>query len=1117
MQQEGAFLQDIVITKLSLPPIEKDIVARPRLLQLATEITSRKLTLLTAPAGYGKTVLMVQLVKAILKPSTWCQLDSYDNDFMVFIKYLITGIRITYPDFGKEAVKLTELGEANTQQRLLVASIINDLAAFAPNGLVIVLDDFHVITEPTIYDFIQEILSYLPGGIHFMIASRSIMPFPVDRLKLTGDLLAIEADSLRFRPEEVATFFAQKDQAIPEKTAETLTSNIFGWPVALRLMKNPCPEETQTLSYDDHQAIYDYLATAIYTKLPKPVQSFLVATSILDVFTAEFCNTLLERTDADQILHYLENQQLFLISLIGTVKSFRYHDLFRDFLQAKLSVERKKLLYKAAEITYQTGNPVQSCEYLLKAGVTDAHIPVLVEAGRKALECGQWKTVARWLKGLTGEQIQANSWLSYFQAQVELYQNRPEQAERWAKISAALFIAGRDHLGLLEANILKAKLLRCYGRYQQSFELLQQVASEIPLEQLRNRVDLYMEMYVVSCLTGRLKEGEAILTQGLELITPWKDGYIESHFYEGLGTINYMLGNYPKALQMYKHGAEASPDRRLPSYYAQDNVGSIYGDWGELDQALGYGNRNVEIKEKLNLYETLPSAYYYLAGIHVDRGEFDLAENLYRKAIMMVKANNNDRFAHSTILVFLARCLSLQGKLTEGLKLVEEALQEAEAQSGLAWAISREIGSLVLISAGEIEKAEKMLLEAITALKEMGFQKSVCDCGAALATIYCLKKDLEKAEQYTRESLGIASRLNLIQMFVTQYGLMQPVLRMGLEKDIEVTFIQRVLARLGDRSLPFLAALAVNPEPAIRLRTILPLTEIGTSRAKAIMKDLIHDPNPEVFEIANRLSKTGDSPVSSSGALISTCDRPVMELMMLGNFRVFINSAEISPMSWRAVKVRDLLAYLTHRTEPVSTPQILDDLWPQFDREKAAANFHTTLYQLRYRLRQACDANLVFYGGQRYFVKPDSFISDRHRYEKLIVSALKKDLSPETVANLEQALGMYQGDYLADLDYEWVIPLQEHLKRLCLEARIALSRHYLENNGFNLAIGHLRSAQALNPLHEEIYCLLMTANAGKGDRQAVMEEYEQLKTVLKKELGLEPSKSSTELYYRLYK
>ncbi|HYH02983.1 MAG TPA: AAA family ATPase, partial [Bacillota bacterium] len=200
-------MAEIIITKLSIPRIAKNMTLRSRLLQLAPEITSKKLTLLTAPAGYGKTVLLVQLLEAISDPSVWYCLDSYDNDISIFIKYLITGIRKRYPNCGKKALHLIDSGEALTQKRLLLASLINDLASSSDAGLVIVFDNFQVITEPIIYNFLQEFMAYLPDHIHLIIASRTTLLFPVTRLRLTAELLTIGVDQLRFNPEEITLFF----------------------------------------------------------------------------------------------------------------------------------------------------------------------------------------------------------------------------------------------------------------------------------------------------------------------------------------------------------------------------------------------------------------------------------------------------------------------------------------------------------------------------------------------------------------------------------------------------------------------------------------------------------------------------------------------------------------------------------------------------------------------------------------------------------------------------------------------------------------------------------------------------------------------------------------------
>lgn len=1101
---------ELVTTKLSLPRIEKDIHPRPRLLQLGNEITDKRLILLTAPGGYGKTVLMVQLANTVLKPSVWYQLDSYDNDLVTFIKYLLTGIRRFYPDFGKEAFNLINFGEVNLHQQILVASVINDLVSFAKEGLFIILDDFHVITEPKVAQFVQELLSYLPQGIHLMIASRSPLPFSVDRYKVDGTILMIGVEQLRFREEEISSFFAQREQPITPKTAESLASATYGWPAALKLVKNPNHKEDQPLSYEDNQSIYDYLVAPIFNQLPKLVQSFLISTSLLDGFTPEFCNALLDRNDAEEVIEYLESQHFFLIPLTGTVKSYRYHDLLRIFLQNKIGTSRRDLLCRAAELIRESGNLIQSCEYLLRSGKTDEYLSFFVEAGRVALERGQWQTVARWL-GLAREQILTNSWLSYYQAEVELYQSHLDQAEGWVRNATSLFTGEGERVGFLVTRILEAKLLRCRGKYRECLELLDGVEPEIPPEEPRKRLEVYIEKYIACCLMGRLKECDALLIKALTMVKPWNDGHLESRLCEALGNINYMLGNYSKALQMYQQGTEASPDRVLPSYYAQDNISSIYQDWGQLDKALGYAKRNVEQKEKLNLTEALPSAYHQLAGIYMDRGELKVAEELYRKAVQMLKGNNSDHFALSTILVYLAWCMSMQGKLSEAINLVEEAYRESKEQSGLALAVCREVGALVLIRAGKLETAEQMLLEAAVSLEKIGFQKSLCHCYAYLTVINHIKGISAQAEHYAVQCLEIAARLDLVQLFITHFEQLKPVLRLGLEKGSNVTFVQHLMALLGERSLSILSILAVHKEPAVRLRTVIPLAEIGTLKTKALMKDLMNDGDHDVAETAKHLAGF-DNPSAIQSCVISDADNPLLEFKTLGQFRVFVDGVEINPESWRTVKVRDLMAYLIHNTEPVNTFQIIEDLWPQFDQKKAATNFHTTLYQLRQRLKQVGCDNPVEHGNRHYFIQPVSYRADYQRYENLVKAHLQIGVSKENAANLEEALKLYCGNYLADLDYEWVIPKQEYLKRLYFDACMALSDYYLELQEFNLAINHLQSVQANNPFNEDVYCRLMTAYAGKGDRAAVRKEFERLK----EELGLEPSGNTVAIYRRLY-
>jgi tetratricopeptide (TPR) repeat protein len=288
--------------------------------------------------------------------------------------------------------------------------------------------------------------------------------------------------------------------------------------------------------------------------------------------------------------------------------------------------------------------------------------------------------------------------------------------------------------GLTESRILKAKIMRRRGKYQESLELLDHVESAITGESMA-RIDLPLEKSILFYMTGALKEAELLLLKALNSMERLNDGYLSAHLLEGLGNINYVKGNYQKALQFYKKGATTSPDRVLPSYYSQDFIATIYQDWGESEQAFEYAKRNVAIKENLGLIESLPSAYIQLAGIYVDRGQFDQAEKYYRRAVDLGRDNNSESFYLALNLVFWARCLCLQNRLIEAKLKLEEALVEAGSEPSIALAVCRSVGSMVLYRFGHTVEAEELLLQGIKDLERMGFQKGLCGAYETIAAL----------------------------------------------------------------------------------------------------------------------------------------------------------------------------------------------------------------------------------------------------------------------------------------------------------------------------------------------------------------------------------------------
>jgi two-component SAPR family response regulator len=239
-----------------------------------------------------------------------------------------------------------------------------------------------------------------------------------------------------------------------------------------------------------------------------------------------------------------------------------------------------------------------------------------------------------------------------------------------------------------------------------------------------------------------------------------------------------------------------------------------------------------------------------------------------------------------------------------------------------------------------------------------------------------------------------------------------------------------------------------------------------------------------------------------------------LHIQDLGVLHIFIGKAEITV--WRTSKTRELLLFLAHQREPVTIERVLENLWPEIEHKKAATYFHSTLYRLRQALNTDCGKDIVINTGKRYQLQPGSFSCDHRRFEKLLALSLNSNLHEmEIFGYLEAAVALYRNDYLTDFDFPWVISEQEHLKHLHLEARLQLARHYLQKKEFIPAIEQLHVLLKLNPFHEEIHRLLMTAYAGLGNHLALNEQYQNLTLLLHDEMGLDPAPETKELFCQL--
>lgn len=1107
-------MSDILLSKLMPPQIKKGIIDRPRLLKLCAGMDERKLTLLTAPAGYGKTILMLQAANESGWPLVWYQLDAYDNDLVVFIRNLVAGIERKIPGFGSQVQHIIAGGSIENNLRLLVTVIVNELSQYTGNPLLLVFDDYHEIINPLTNLFLKDFLKYLPAHVHVMIASRTLPSINFARLKTGGEILMVDMKELSFTSEEMQAFFAKKAPQLTDETRIMLEQKVNGWPAAVTLIVNSDKGDGSSLRLNDGTTeIYEYLASEVLDRQPDSVSDFMKKIAVLDIITAEDCDLLLKRNDSQQILDLLENQNLFLIPLAGLGKSYRYHQLFKEFLFEKLGAERQLWQREAGIIACSRGDLSSAVEYFGAAGAEYELRDIIKEAGKQAFSHGCWRTVARWLEAIAEDDLASDPWLSLYRAKSEIYQGRLDEAEKWLHAAGPLFAYSGDQTGLTENRLLHARILRSRGRFEESLELLEQVHNQLLTDEQPTRFDLHLEKFSCLWLLKRYGEAEKTLKDALKIAKRINNNYAMAYILEGLGHVYYGLGDYPRSLEMYKKSTKILPKQLLPSYYMQDYIITIYLDWGEWDKAIDYAKRAAIIKETLGLTDALPSIYGQLATCYFSRGDWQQAEEYCHRAVKLVRENGGVRFVSSVTLCIWAEGLGLQGRWIEAREKAEEALVEARNGGG-SENVCYGLGALSLIHTGDIHKGKEWLSMAIRSYEQSEFKRGLCYCYTFQAWLYFSEEKLAEACEYIKKALSLSAKLNILNLFLVHYEMLQPVLKLGMEKGIEITFLQRIFARKGKISLPLLIDLARHENPQVRCWAIAPLAEIGGSQAEEVIRRLANDANADVRQLAGMAEQR--LRIATSPKKVVKYTTSALQISMLGPLRVFLQEKELGSI-WRTKKARDLLAYLAHHVEPVSKDKILEDLWPDIDPDNSTIIFRTTLCYLRKALSQVNYPETILYSDGRCQLRPGSFSCDYQQFRELVAAGQRMDTSPEEeAASLEQAVTIYRGDYLGDMDYPWLFHHQENLRHLYIDARKRLARYYIDMKDYTRAASHLQVIEECDPFDEEIHTMLMTAYYGQKNRPAIKRQYQKLEALFKKELGFAPSSEAYDLYIRLW-
>jgi LuxR family maltose regulon positive regulatory protein len=436
----------ILATKLFVPPPRPKVVLRPRLIERLTEGLDRRLTLVSAPAGFGKTTLLGEWGTRCERPAAWLSLDESDNDPTRFLSYFVAALQTIAADIGEGA-----LGALRSPQQPPTESILTDLLNeinTVPDDFVLVLDDYHVIDARAVDDVLTFVLEHLPPRMHLVIATREDPQLPLARLRARGQLGELRAADLRFTPSEAAEFLEKvMELSLSAEDVAALETRTEGWIAGLQLAalsmrgREDVPGFVRAFA-GDNRYIVDYLVEEVLQQQPERVRNFLLQTSVLDRLGGPLCDAVTGQKDGRGMLEALERGNLFVVPLDDKRHWYRYHHLFAEVLYAHLMAERPDrvptLHRRASEWYEQHGSAADAIRHALAAEDFERAAD-LVELAVPAMRRGrQEATLLGWLKALPDELFHVRPVLNVHYAgtllqsgQLDGVEDRLRDAERW--------------------------------------------------------------------------------------------------------------------------------------------------------------------------------------------------------------------------------------------------------------------------------------------------------------------------------------------------------------------------------------------------------------------------------------------------------------------------------------------------------------------------------------------------------------------------------------------------------------------------------------------------------------------------------------------------------------
>lgn len=837
----------VLATKLYISPPPSKVVTRPRLNnQLSAGLAmGRKLTLISAPAGFGKSTLVSEWLVNCDRQAAWVSLDENDSDPARFLIYLISALQIILPNLGAEVLNIFQAPQRPPIESMLTA-LLNEIAT-APDNFILVLDDYHLVDTKPVDEVLAFMIDHLPTQMHLVITTREDPSLPLPRLRARNQLTEIRAADLRFTLAEAKAFLHQVTNLdLTVEDIAALESRTEGWIAGLQMAALSMNGQQDVHGFiqafaGDHRYIVDYLVEEVLQRQLEPVRNFLLQTSILDRLHGPLCDAVTSQQGSKARLESLQRGNLFLVPLDDRRDWYRYHHLFADVLHMHLMAEQPDqvpaLHRRASEWYEQNGLTAEAIRHALSAQDFDRAAQLIERVLPSMRQSRQEPALLGWLKALPDELFQDHPVLNVHYAgtllqngqfagvesrlrEVELWLAAPEDRrlrpvyvdeEGFQRLPSSVAMY-RAAVALAQGDVANAT------NYAHNVLELARADDDFPRGAASSLSGL------ASWTSGDLETAYEMFSKGMAHLQ--KAGYTSDVIGGSvtLADIRIAQGRLRTARSIYERGLRLATQQGTPALRgaADMHVGmsELFREWNDLPAAMQHLLQSKELGELNGLPKNPYRWRVAMARIRENQGDLDGALDLYDEAepLYMSDFSPNVR----PLPAWKARVWIKQGDLELALAWVRERRLSIDEEPGYLREFEQITFARVLLSQSQGEPADSALQDAMGFLERLlkaaeagGRMGSVIEILILQAIARQMQGDSPAALSALERALKLAEPEGYVRIFADEGTVMAALLRKAAASKIMPDYAGKLLAafeteRKGSREETPLAATPVS-------------------------------------------------------------------------------------------------------------------------------------------------------------------------------------------------------------------------------------------------------------------------------------------------------------------